>query len=121
MKILVTAGNTLIPIDQVRCLTNVFTGRTGARIAWHARERGHAVTLFTSHPDVVLQQRPAGVSATNGWVVQPYRTFDDLEALLMPAVQFGKFDAVVHCAAVSDYRPAGIFAPASGTHFHADA
>ena len=32
MKILVTAGNTQTPIDQVRCITNVFSGRTGARL-----------------------------------------------------------------------------------------
>src|SRR5438034_5962598 len=46
MRILVTAGNTLVPIDRVRCITNIFTGRTGARIALHAQERGHDVTLL---------------------------------------------------------------------------
>ena len=30
MNLLITAGNTLAPIDRVRGLTNVFTGRTGA-------------------------------------------------------------------------------------------
>ena len=53
MKILVTAGNTQTVIDRVRCITNVFSGRTGAQIAAEAFERGHAVTLVTSHPEVL--------------------------------------------------------------------
>src|SRR5262249_48658365 len=31
-----------------------------------------------------------------------------------------RYDAVVHCAAVSDYLVAGVFSPAAGTHFNAD-
>ena len=37
MNLLITAGNTLAPIDRVRGLTNVFTGRTGG--GWHVRPR----------------------------------------------------------------------------------
>ena len=44
MNILVTAGNTQVFIDQVRCITNIFTGRTGAAIAVEAYRRGHSVT-----------------------------------------------------------------------------
>jgi phosphopantothenoylcysteine synthetase/decarboxylase len=32
----------------------------------------------------------------------------------------GGFDAVIHCAAVSDYLSAGVYAPAPGTTFHAE-
>ena len=53
MKILVTAGNTQTPVDEVRCITNVFTGRTGGQIAARAFDRGHAVALLTSHPEVL--------------------------------------------------------------------
>ncbi|MFO0803298.1 MAG: phosphopantothenoylcysteine decarboxylase [Gemmataceae bacterium] len=31
MKVLVTAGNTQSPLDRVRCITNIFSGRTGLR------------------------------------------------------------------------------------------
>lgn len=48
MNLLVTAGNTLAPIDRVHSLTNVFTGRTGAAVALHAHGRGHLVVLLTS-------------------------------------------------------------------------
>ncbi len=111
MNVLVTAGNTLVPIDRVRCLTNVFTGRTGAAIARCAWERGHRVTLLTSHPEVV--EAPPD----ERWVLAPYRTFDDLQNLMHEQVMRGKLDAVIHCAAVSDYLAGGIFAPREGTHF----
>jgi phosphopantothenate-cysteine ligase/phosphopantothenoylcysteine decarboxylase/phosphopantothenate--cysteine ligase len=106
MNILVTAGNTQVPIDRVRCITNIFTGRTGAAIARCAWEHGHAVTLLTSHPDVVA------VPANERWAVLPYRTFDDLRDLMAQVIPGGGLDAVIHCAAVSDYRVEGIFAPA---------
>jgi phosphopantothenoylcysteine synthetase/decarboxylase len=114
MRVLVTAGNTLVPIDRVRCLTNVFTGRTGAAIAQAAHHRGHDVTLLTSHPERIEAQ--TGPPHGSSWSVISYRTFEDLEGQLARAA-VGDLDAVVHCAAVSDYRAAGIFAPAPGTHF----
>src|SRR5262245_54544721 len=106
MNILVTAGNTAVPIDRVRCITNIFTGRTGAGIALHGHERGHAVTLLTSHPEVVRQMCEGEPSER--WAVQRYHTFDDLQADMEQAVQWGGFDVVIHSAAVSDYQAAGI-------------
>src|SRR5262245_29431469 len=108
MNIVVTAGNTQVPLDQVRCLTNVFTGRTGTRIALHAYARGHAVTLLTSHRDVVAEQRGGAAPPTGHWALRPYRTFDDLREALAEAVRGGRPDAVIHSAAVSDYQAAGV-------------
>src|SRR6516164_8976530 len=105
MNVLVTAGNTQTPIDRVRCITNVFSGRTGARIA-AAAARGHRVTLLTSHPEALGGD--AGVR------VRPYRTFDDLDALMAEEITSGRYDAVVHAAAVSDYHVAGVFAGCGG-------
>jgi phosphopantothenoylcysteine synthetase/decarboxylase len=116
MNLLVTAGNTQVPVDRVRCLTNVFTGRTGTRIALHAHGRGHAVTLLTSHPEVVAELGGAE-TPQDRWSVRPYRTFDDLERLMEETVPRRGLDAVVHCAAVSDYHAAGVYAPAPGTRF----
>jgi phosphopantothenoylcysteine synthetase/decarboxylase len=119
MKLLVTAGNTLTPIDRVRAITNIFTGRTGARIALHAHERGHFVVLFTSHPEVV-PELCHGPQPTERWAVVTYRTFDDLRQLMTEIIPGGDLDAVIHCAAVSDYQSAGIYAPAPGTCFRDD-
>jgi phosphopantothenate---cysteine ligase (CTP) len=107
MNLLVTAGNTQVPIDRVRCVTNIFTGRTGTRIALCAQGRGHVVTLLTSHPNVVTEL--AGQPPAERWRVQPYRTFDDLQEAMAPAIRAGGFDAVIHSAAVSDYLAAGVY------------
>jgi phosphopantothenoylcysteine synthetase/decarboxylase len=112
MNLLVTAGNTLVPIDRVRCLTNVFTGRTGATIARCAWERGHTVTLLTSHPEVV--DNPPH---SDRWTIFRYRTFEDLQNRMRELMMRCELDAVIHCAAVSDYLAGGIYAPAEGTHF----
>src|SRR5712691_2164457 len=119
MNLLVTAGNTLMPIDLVRGITNIFTGRTGTRIALHAHERGHSVTLLTSRPEVVHELR-GGPAPTERWAVLTYQTFDDLRRLLGGIIPGGDLDAVIHSAAVSDYQSVGIFAPAPGTRFRDD-
>ena len=77
MRILVTAGNTQTPIDQVRCITNIFTGRTGTQIALAAHRHGHSVCLVTSHPEVVRHFTMHDLEP-GSWEVRPYRTFDDL-------------------------------------------
>src|SRR4051794_33906284 len=117
MRVLVTAGNTQAPLDRVRCITNIFSGRTGTRIALIARERGHAVTLATSHPEVVGDLRPPAALLTDDWRLEHYRTFNDLRDLLDDALTGETYDAVLHTAAVSDYLAAGVYAPAPGTAF----
>lgn len=99
MRILVTAGNTQAPIDRVRCLTNIFTGRTGAAIAKAAVTRGHGVVVITSHPNTVVDLPD----------IRPYRDFDEFGGLFQRAIEDESFDAVIHAAAVSDYLCAGVF------------
>jgi phosphopantothenate---cysteine ligase (CTP) len=117
MRILVTAGNTLVPIDRVRCLTNIFTGRTGARIAWRADQCNHTVTLLTSRPEALAEIADAGQEKTQQVAVLEYSTFEDLEQLLETEFHRDKPDAVIHCAAVSDYSVDGVYAPAPATRF----
>jgi phosphopantothenoylcysteine synthetase/decarboxylase len=116
MRVLVTAGNTQAPIDRVRCVTNIFTGRTGTHIALFAHTIGHDVCLLTSYPPVVAGM-VAESPTSDRWAVCPFQTFDDLHRKLEDAIRSGRFDAVIHCAAVSDYVAGGIFAPTSSTHF----
>ena len=115
MKLLVTAGNTRTPIDRVRCLTNIFTGRTGGQIARMAAGRGHSVTLFTSHPEVVSEL--GAPPEPSVWHLQTYRTFEELHALLAAAIPGGQFDAIIHAAAVGDYHLAGTYVPVAGAKF----
>jgi len=117
MKILITAGNTLVPIDRVRAITNIFTGRTGATLAFAAHDHGHDVVLLTSHPETAAQVRSP--FPTDRWQLLHYSTFDDLQSLMETQIRHGNFDAIIHCAAVSDYRAVGIYAPSEDTHFDA--
>ena len=117
MNVLVTAGNTQTPIDRVRCITNIFTGRTGALVALAGHRRGHRVTLLTSHPEAVRDLAPGFAPPADTWTVKPYRTFDDLRDLMEPELTAGRYDVLIHAAAVSDYELAGVFVPAAGTTF----
>src|SRR5947207_10200058 len=104
MHLLVTAGNTRAPIDRVRCITNIFTGRTGAQIAVRAWERGHTVTLLTSHPEAVVQVCDGPEPTGPRWQHRPYLTFDDLHRLMAELARQPNPNSLIHSAAVSDYR-----------------
>src|SRR5262249_45932824 len=117
MRILITAGNTTVPIDRVRSLTNPFTGRTGAEIALRARARGHRVTLLTSRPQAVAELAERPPPAGLGWQVAPFHTLDDLQSELNARVPGDTFDALACRAAVSDFRVAGAYSPAEDTRF----
>ena len=99
MRILVTSGATREPIDAVRFLSNVSTGRTGALLADAFAQHGDAVTLLHGEGAV----RPASASAV---ATEAFSSTANLQAQLRRLLGTGGFDAVIHCAAVSDYRPA---------------
>ncbi|MET0262238.1 MAG: phosphopantothenoylcysteine decarboxylase [Rariglobus sp.] len=97
MRILITSGATREPIDAVRFLSNVSTGRTGALIADALARHGHAVTLL--HGEGAIRATDVASSET-------FSSTENLQAQLRRLLATGEFDAVIHCAAVSDYRPA---------------
>jgi phosphopantothenoylcysteine synthetase/decarboxylase len=107
MRWLVTAGGTQVEIDAVRAIGNVGTGRTGAAIAVEARRHGHDVVLLTSNPE----------AADLSVAIRSYRTFDELHRQMSELIHGGGFDCLVHSAAVSDFRPANVYAPMAGTTF----
>lgn len=96
MKILVTSGATREPIDAVRFLSNVSTGATGATLADSFHQQGHAVTLLHGTGAI----RPGLVRDR-----EEYSTAADLQQRLQSRLAGGKYDLVVMCAAVADYRP----------------
>ncbi|MGL4424302.1 MAG: phosphopantothenoylcysteine decarboxylase [Gemmataceae bacterium] len=120
MRWLVTAGNTHAPLDRVRVLTNIFSGRTGTTIARTAWSRGHVVTILTSHPELLADMPAPTTLSDQRFTIVTYRTFDDLTAHLQHHVKASPpYDVVVHSAAVSDYLSAGVYAPQAGTYFNA--
>ncbi len=97
MKILVTSGATREPIDAVRFLSNVSTGRTGAVLADALCGLGHDVTVLHGEGSV----HPTRVRDT-----EAFSSTESLQAALRRRLGTGDYEAVIQCAAVSDYRPA---------------
>ena len=91
-RILVTAGGTTEPIDDVRVLTNRASGKMGGALADAALIRGAEVLLIRSSssvtPRYAIDQRI-------------YQTADDLEKILTKEIQTA--DILIHTAAVSDF------------------
>ncbi|MBE7539184.1 MAG: bifunctional phosphopantothenoylcysteine decarboxylase/phosphopantothenate--cysteine ligase CoaBC [Opitutaceae bacterium] len=94
LRVLITAGGTVEPVDAVRVLTNTSTGATGALIAVHLAHASH---------EVVLLRAQGAVAAEGPCREETFLTFTELESGLRRLLTTESFDAVVHAAAVSDY------------------
>jgi phosphopantothenoylcysteine decarboxylase/phosphopantothenate--cysteine ligase len=99
-RVVVTAGPTREPVDDVRFLGNRSSGKMGAALAAAAAARGAAVTFLAGPgtPRVV-----SGRGAEQGILRVDVETAADLEAALATAAPGA--DAVVMAAAVADFRP----------------
>lgn len=92
-RVLVSAGPTEEPIDPVRVLTNLSSGRMGYAIAQAAREAGAQVTLVSGP---VQLPTPVGVARVN------VRTAREMFETVKSAA--GACDIFFAVAAVADYR-----------------
>lgn len=94
-KILVTSGGTQEPIDQVRVLTNKSTGSTGAAIADELTEMGFEVTYLHSESSAL---------PSSSVQLRSFTSFETLQNQLINVLGGGTYQAVVHAAAVSDFK-----------------
>lgn len=99
-RLLITAGPTWVPIDAVRHLANFSTGRMGATLARAAAAGGWGVTLLYGPG-----RHPLSRDDRTRMEVVAFTTFDDLHALMRERVGSRVYTALIHAAAVSDYRP----------------
>src|SRR6476660_5326221 len=93
MRIVITGGPASEPIDQVRFITNQSTGELAVKLAQKFSAAGHDVHLFL------------GRHAT--WRLETatyFQTNEDLLELLTGVAQPDRVDAVLHAAALSDFR-----------------
>ncbi|WP_037606425.1 bifunctional phosphopantothenoylcysteine decarboxylase/phosphopantothenate--cysteine ligase CoaBC [Streptacidiphilus rugosus] len=93
--VVVSAGGTREPLDPVRFLGNISSGRQGYAIAAVAAARGAKVTLVAANTEL---PDPAGVD-----VVRVGTALELRQAVLTASATA---DAVVMAAAVADFRPA---------------
>ncbi|MBJ7459341.1 MAG: bifunctional phosphopantothenoylcysteine decarboxylase/phosphopantothenate--cysteine ligase CoaBC, partial [Thermoleophilaceae bacterium] len=100
LKLLISAGGTREPIDEVRFVGNRSSGKMGFAIADQAAARGAEVTVIAAN--VALERNPA-VNYVN------VSTAAELEAAVRE--HFRDSDALIMAAAVADFTPA---APSEG-------
>lgn len=100
-QLLISAGPTHEPIDEVRYLGNRSSGRLGIELADESARQGHEVTLLLG---------PTHLTPSDSRVrVIRFRTTSDLQALL--AQHAAKAKVLVMAAAVADFRVKGATDP----------
>jgi len=105
LRILITAGPTHEPVDEVRYLANRSSGRMGVSLAQAAIRAGHAVTLLLGPVPAAGVDLAADLDAgLAGLRLERFESTADLERLL--EMHFADCDLLIMAAAVADYRPA---------------
>ena len=94
LKILVTAGPTIEPIDPVRYISNRSSGKMGYAVARAARRRGASVILVSG---------PTGLKPPLGVNLLPVKTAEEMMRAVLENQPL--CDIIIKAAAVSDYRP----------------
>jgi len=96
-RILITAGPTWVPIDRVRVISNIATGQTGILLAGKLAKLGAKITLLLGPTEACC--------ISNKIRLIRFKYFKELERLIKRELGTKKYDALIHSAAVSDYRP----------------
>lgn len=112
LRVLITAGPTWVPLDAVRHIGNVSSGRTGLVLARAFARAGAEVALWLGPG----RARPEPADGAL-FRLRPFVTFHDLRDGLRAALGAGEADVLVHAAAVADYEPAE---PEAGKHASTD-
>lgn len=94
LKILVTAGATMEPLDPVRYMSNRSSGKMGYALARAARMRGAKVTLV-SGPVVLKPPRDVTLSRV--------KTAEEMRQAVLADCR--QYDVIIKAAAVLDWRP----------------
>ena len=94
-KVLLTAGRTEEAIDPVRYISNRSSGKTAVALASVFYANGFIVEVVAGPMEAAF---PGGVKVTR------VKSARDMHDAVMS--RLANADAVVHCAAVADYRPA---------------
>ena len=100
IPILVTGGTTPVPIDNVRRLTNRFTGRLGGYIAEELYLRGAKVKLICGQGGYIPPE------------YLPYRgihTYSEYKTAVIAELESSNYKYGIFSAAVADYEPDKVF------------
>lgn len=119
MNVLITAGSTCVPIDNVRRIGNIFSGKTGIKIAQYFLEKDSHITLLNSKSLIEYSDDNIKELIWNDNLVPIYyKEFNDLKYFLQKELTTPIFlengtefhyDVIIHSAAVSDYGVDGAY------------
>jgi phosphopantothenoylcysteine decarboxylase / phosphopantothenate---cysteine ligase len=98
IKVLITAGPTVEPIDKVRFLSNYSSGKMGFEIANAASERGAEVTLITG---------PVNLSANSD--IKRIDVSSSDEMFNSVKKEYKKNNLIIMSSAVADFKSESIF------------
>jgi len=93
-KILITAGPTEEPLDPVRFITNLSSGKMGYALVAAAQQRGARVTLVSGPTNIPLPPAEKIIKV---------RTAEEMHKAVMSCYKAA--DIIIKAAAVADYRP----------------
>jgi hypothetical protein len=96
-RVVITAGGTEVPLDDVRRLTNSSSGDFGLLLAREFANAGIQVTF------VCTPRASEKMTRYDSFDVKEFVTFDDLSRVLEETLKTLTPDFVFHAAAVSDY------------------
>jgi phosphopantothenoylcysteine decarboxylase/phosphopantothenate--cysteine ligase len=97
-RVLVTAGPTQEPLDDVRYLSNMSSGKMGYALAEASRRRGARVVLVSG---------PTHLEPPAGAAVERVRTAEEMAQAVLR--HFEKATVTLMAAAVADFRPAEVY------------
>jgi phosphopantothenoylcysteine decarboxylase / phosphopantothenate---cysteine ligase len=96
--VLITAGPTWVPIDNVRVISNTATGETGILLAERLQDIGAKVTLVLG---------PVELCCLNNRIrLIRFKFLAELKQKIFKELRSKKYDIVIQAAAVPDYAPA---------------
>ncbi|MFH1654996.1 MAG: phosphopantothenoylcysteine decarboxylase [Candidatus Omnitrophota bacterium] len=99
-NVLITSGPTWVPIDKIRFISNIATGKTGMLIAKEAKRFGADVTVLMGPTQNIINNHSIKTKS--------FRYFNDFKDLFTKEINRSP-DVVIHSAAVSDYQPRAYF------------
>lgn len=101
MKVLITSGGTTVPIDSVRYISNMATGKFGLKLADEFCTRGNQVTVLHSRNGADHRKHTSRLPDRS---IVNYSTYWDYHDTLIALLAREKYDLVISAAAVSDYE-----------------
>ena len=95
-SLIITSGGTKEPVDAVRFISNISSGKTGAKLADYFIQNNWKVTYMSSQD----AEKPFGKCNK-----LEFSSSKDLEKMLIKHLSKNHYDSIIHMAAVSDFAP----------------